>query len=133
MTACNAARAHLYYTISLVLEYQILCSSPQFTAITFELQDQEGFKLPLCQSTNRLHQRLQRYQGKIRHILVGSVEVYQTLGSPGDFSLGSTTACAENAYPLYPFSLCVGLFHSGDIPMVVICMKGISHLSHPPF
>lgn len=76
----------------------------------------------------RLHQGLQRYQGKTRHISAGSVKLYQTLGFPGDFSLGSTTACAENAYPLHPFNLCVGLFHSGDIPMVALCMKGISHL-----
>lgn len=124
MATCNVATAHLCSIISLAPEREILCSSLQFIAIISETQDYGGFKLPLCQSTNELHQGLRICQGKIRHILAGSVKLYQTLAFPGN----STTVCAENAHPLHRFSSCVGLFLSRDTPIVVLCIKGISHL-----
>lgn len=82
MAVCNAATAHLYCIASLASECEILCSSLQFIATSFETQDYKGFKPPLHQSINERHQGLQRCQGKIKHIFAGSVKLYQTLGFP---------------------------------------------------
>lgn len=91
VTLALLTHGYLYYCHSSPVLYHLSGSwvwdTLQFIDISFEPQDYEGFKLPLCQSTNRLHQGLQRYQGKIRHISAGSVKLYQTLGFPGNFDV----------------------------------------------